>query len=64
MIEGPAVEQFYYILETFLILWLYQKSIKYFAIFEEKSKCGLVKIGNNRWQKTTTKITGPKLRAA
>ena len=39
MIEGPVVEQFYYILETFLILWLYQQSIKYFAIYEEKINC-------------------------
>jgi hypothetical protein len=41
MIEGPVVEQFYYILETFLILWLYQQSIKYFAIYEEKSNCAV-----------------------
>jgi hypothetical protein len=37
------VEQFYYILETFLILWLYQQSIKYFAIYEEKSNCEIAK---------------------
>ena len=36
MIEGPVMEQFYYILETFPILWLYQQSIKYFAIYKEK----------------------------
>ena len=39
MIERPVVEQFYYILETFPILWLYQQSIKYFAIYEEKINC-------------------------
>ena len=44
MIEGPVVEQFYYILKTFLILWLYQQSIKYFTIYEvpetvQQTKC-------------------------
>ena len=36
------MEQFYYILETFLILRLYQQSIKYFAVYEEKINCAPV----------------------
>ena len=39
MIERPVMEQFYYILETFQILWPYQQSIKYFALYEEKINC-------------------------
>ena len=63
MIERPVVEQFYYILETFPILWLYQQSIKYFAIYEEKSKCVRVKfkhIGTKndgeKWSKNVSEI--------
>ena len=33
------MEQFYYILETFQILWPNQQSIKNFALYEEKSNC-------------------------
>ena len=39
MIERPVVDQFYYILETFPILWLYQQITKYFIIYEEKINC-------------------------
>ena len=39
MIERPVMEQFYYILEAFQILWPYQQSIKYFAVYEEKINC-------------------------
>ena len=34
-----ALKGGYYILETFPILWLYQQSIKYLAIYEEKINC-------------------------
>ena len=33
------MEQYYYILETFQILWPNQQNIKYFALYEEKSNC-------------------------
>ena len=33
------MEQFYYILETFQILWPNQQNIKNFALYEEKSNC-------------------------
>ena len=39
MVERPLMEQFYHILETFQILWPYQQSIKYFAVYEEKINC-------------------------
>ena len=35
------MEQFYFILKTFQILWPYQQSIKYFALYEEKVNSGL-----------------------
>ena len=34
------MEQFYFILKTFQILWPYQQSIKYFVLYEEKNNCG------------------------
>ena len=34
-----AIYIFYHILETFQILWPYQQSIKYFALYEEKFNC-------------------------
>ena len=36
------MEQFYYILETFQILWPNQQNIKNFALYEEKSNCAIV----------------------
>ena len=51
MIEGPVVEQFYYILETFLMLWLYQQSIKYFAIYEVLGNWGRGRIVCAHWRK-------------
>ena len=38
------MEQFYYILETFQILWPYQQSIKYFALYEKKSNCDVLQL--------------------
>ena len=44
MMEGPLVEQFYYILKTFLMFWLFQQSIKYFAMYEVLGDSAVLKL--------------------